>query len=132
MTVMSSKLDSRVIRIEVHSTGIDEDDEPNLRWHIRGGLMDEDLVFFGYLNQRNREGFGQAQAIAIGFGVGADLADGWSDDDLREWGEAYVFEPLWDLLRRALQSQASSMDFQLDIPIKATVPEVVFRPYEMD
>ncbi|WIB69769.1 hypothetical protein [Curtobacterium sp. MCBD17_026] len=46
----------------------------------------------------------------------------WTREQAIEWGARYVFEPLWDTCRRALQAQASMMDFQFDLDTKAPVP----------
>lgn len=122
--------DLHLHRLEVHSGPHKLDDGESLEWQIRVGRFKNDLVFVAYLGREEVDGTGQAQAF--GFRLGRDDASvlEWTREDAVEWGIGYGFEPLWDLCRRALQSQASAMDFQFDLDLKAPEPELSFDEAE--
>lgn len=124
MSFDDPRSDLQLHRLEVHAGPHRLKDGEVLRWTIRVGRSDNDLVFQAYLGRHEVEGRGQAQAYAFRIGGNDASVASWSRDQAVEWGARYAFESLWDTCRRALQAQASLMDFQFELDTKAPVPEL--------
>lgn len=115
------RLDLRLIRLEVGHEPSDDNESSWSLWVSDDGQ--EDTFVLGTLWFRGPLGFGQARAI--GWVNGRSLANEPSRDDFLLWLREFVTEPLYDVARRAITAQASSMDITLDVPAKA--PEVEFE-----
>jgi hypothetical protein len=126
MSLEEPQLGMVLHRIEVHGGPHQLENGETLRWSVRIGRQETDVIYLGYLRRREVDGYGQAQAFAWRMGNGDPSAAEWSRERLVDWGARNVFEALWDVCRRALQAQASVMDFQFDLDVKAPEPTLKF------
>lgn len=114
----------QLTRIEVLAAPTPEEyQEAGATWTVTALRRADALVIVGYLRRAGPEGYGQAQAAAV-------LREDSSfyslpDDELTEYLSGYMTENLYDICRRALQSQAADMDFVLDVPLIAPLLEEI-------
>jgi hypothetical protein len=116
-------------RIEVHHH-VDMPDgmEPESRWQLTVFRTNDGIAVSAYLRTVEEEGLGQAQAGA------SYRREAWRAGEtspkverkITEWILEYLNEIMYDLIRRALQSQAAEMDFQFAFPIRAPDPVLRF------
>lgn len=119
--VVRPRIDLRLIRLEVGSEPSDDTESSWSLWLSDDG--EDDTFVLGSLYFRGPLGFGQARAI--GWVGGRSLSNEPSRDAFLLWLREFLTEPLYDVARRAMTSQAALMDFTLDVPGKA--PEVEFE-----
>ncbi|MBF4578907.1 hypothetical protein [Frigoribacterium sp. VKM Ac-2530] len=122
MNRVDPEINFQLSRIEVLGVPTPEEHrEDGVTWAAQGHRGDDhNLIVIGYLRRSGEEGYGQAQSVAS-FLVTSALHD-LSDEKLNAWLQAFVVEHLYDICRRALQSQAAAMDFHFDLPLAA--PEI--------
>lgn len=113
------EINFQLSRIEVLGVPTPEEHvEEGVTWAAHGHKGEPNfLMVIGYLRRSGPEGYGQAQAAAsfLSTSTVRDL----DEEDLESWLQAYVVENLYDVCRRALQSQAAAMDFRFDLPLGA-------------
>jgi len=125
---VASKFGIFIRRMEVHAVGRihDEDEKLGPRWKVSIDSFNNKILINAYLSVMEKECFGQAQAAAVVLDedTAALHADPEKAAAFTEWAASYCFEVMYDVLRRALQSQAALMDFQFDLDQEAPEPEL--------
>lgn len=120
------KYENLLFRMEAMRAPLNEGAEPELDWTLEIDRNDENtVVLTGHLYRIGESGFGQALVISI-------IRD--SNDEeilhdleyLSEWAQdTGCIESMYDACRRSINSQASLMDFDPELPVKA--PESVVK-----
>ncbi|EYT56020.1 hypothetical protein H490_0103840 [Leucobacter sp. UCD-THU] len=93
-----------------------------LEWHLDVIAYTDsgNIIVSSYLRVVEKEGFAQtlSQAVLLSEKMGWDLDD-WPEERFRDWVRVHVAEDLYDLSRRAIQSQAAQMDFQFNLELSS-------------
>lgn len=122
-----TRFSAAVRRIEVHAGPL-ETSADEMAWILHGQPHESNkLLLYGYLRRSGPEGFGQAQVVGMVSDCPQDslfepLADG---STVAQAIELDFAETLYDNARRALQAQASLMDFQFRLETKAPPVDLV-------
>ena len=121
-----------IFRVEVHRANPANDPEETF-WQISAANIPEiGLMLLGYLRRAEPDGWAQIQ-------LGCRLRSvTWKEATrskaarakFEDWVAEYPAENMYDVARRALQTQAALMDFSFDLDISAPDYELVYQGRE--
>lgn len=105
--------------------------EPSLTWNLRFMPFPDGIgILMGSLKSETAEGVGQAQVFAYLVPlVPTGEEEKLGPEPSFQWANEQAIRPLYDLAKRALESQAAAMDFSLDLPAHA--PAAVIQRLDM-